>query len=40
MTVGEQVYYALPNVIDLLKQTINRNQVNILSPFDNAVIMP
>jgi uncharacterized protein YcaQ len=38
MTVGEQVYYALPNVIDLLKQTINRNQVNILSPFDNAVI--
>jgi uncharacterized protein YcaQ len=38
MTIGEQVYYALPNVIDLLKQSFNRNQVNILSPFDNAVI--
>ena len=38
VTVGEQTYYALPNVTDLLKQSVNRNQVNILSPFDNAVI--
>jgi uncharacterized protein YcaQ len=36
--IGEQCYYALPNAIDLLKQTMNRNQVNILSPFDNLVI--
>jgi len=36
--LGEQAYYALPNVTDLLKQSVNRNQVNILSPFDNAVI--
>ena len=38
VTVGEQVYYALPNITDLLKPSVNRNQVNILSPFDNAVI--
>lgn len=38
MTLAEQVYYAIPNEIDLLKQTINRNQENILSPFDNVVI--
>jgi uncharacterized protein YcaQ len=38
VTIGEQVYYALPNVADLLKKSVNRNQVNILSPFDNAVI--
>jgi uncharacterized protein YcaQ len=36
--VGKQIYYALPNVTDLLKQAVNRNQVNILSPFDIAVI--
>jgi uncharacterized protein YcaQ len=36
--INKQIYYALPNVIDLLKQSDNRNQVNILSPFDNAVI--
>jgi uncharacterized protein YcaQ len=36
--VGELVYYALPNATDLLKQSVNRKQVNILSPFDNAVI--
>jgi uncharacterized protein YcaQ len=38
VTVGKQTYYALPNATDLLKQSVNRNQVNILSPFDNAVI--
>jgi uncharacterized protein YcaQ len=38
VTVGKQTYYALPNANDLLKQSVNRNQVNILSPFDNAVI--
>lgn len=38
VTVGKQSYYALPNVTDLLTQSVNRNQVNILSPFDNAVI--
>ena len=38
VTVGEQMYYALPNTTDLLKQSVSRNQVNILSPFDNAVI--
>ena len=36
--IGEHVYYALPNITDLIKQPVNRNQVNILSPFDNAVI--
>jgi len=38
LMVVEQIYYGLPQVTDLLKQTVNRNQVNILSPFDNAVI--
>ena len=38
VTLAEQVYYALPNITDLLKQSVNHNQVNILSPFDNAVI--
>lgn len=38
VSLGDHVYYALPNVTDLLKQSVNRNQVNILSPFDNAVI--
>ena len=38
VSVGEQTYYALPNTTDLLKQPVNRKQVNILSPFDNAVI--
>jgi uncharacterized protein YcaQ len=38
VTVAEQVYYGLPNITDLLKQSVNRHQVNILSPFDNAVI--
>ncbi|WP_339725551.1 crosslink repair DNA glycosylase YcaQ family protein [uncultured Paraglaciecola sp.] len=38
VTVAGQGYYALPNVTDLLKQSVNRNQVQILSPFDNAVI--
>jgi uncharacterized protein YcaQ len=36
--LGEQVYFAPLNVTDLLKQSMHRNQVNILSPFDNAVI--
>ena len=38
VTVGKKIYYALPNPTDLLKQSVNRNQVNILSPFDNVVI--
>jgi uncharacterized protein YcaQ len=38
VTVGKQIYYALPNATDLRKQSVNRNQVNILSPFDNVVI--
>ncbi|MBL4632004.1 MAG: YcaQ family DNA glycosylase [Paraglaciecola sp.] len=38
VTIGEQVYYALPSVADLLKQAVNSQQVNILSPFDNTVI--
>ena len=38
VTIGAQVFYVLPNITDLLKQSVNRNQVNILSPFDNAVI--
>jgi uncharacterized protein YcaQ len=36
--LGSQTYYALPNITDLLKQSVSRNQINILSPFDNAVI--
>lgn len=36
--LGEQTYYALSNVTDLLKQSVSHKQVNILSPFDNAVI--
>jgi uncharacterized protein YcaQ len=38
LTLGEQVYYTLPNVTDLLKQSVTHNLVNILSPFDNVVI--
>ncbi|MFT6993159.1 MAG: hypothetical protein ACJASL_005161 [Paraglaciecola sp.] len=38
VTLGEQVYYTLPNVTDLLKQSVTHNLVNILSPFDNVVI--
>ncbi|WP_085949637.1 DNA glycosylase AlkZ-like family protein [Paraglaciecola psychrophila] len=30
--------YGLSNVTNLLKQSVNRHQVNILSPFDDAVI--
>lgn len=36
--LGKQTYYALPNATDLLKKSVSRNQVNILSPFDNLVI--
>ena len=38
VTLGKQVYYALPNITDSLKQSVNSHQVNILSPFDNMVI--
>jgi uncharacterized protein YcaQ len=38
VNVKQQEYYALPNVIDLLKQTLSRNKVKILSPFDNLLI--
>lgn len=38
VTLGEQIYYGLPNVTDLLKQSVNRKYVHMLSPFDNAVI--
>lgn len=38
VSVKQQQYYALPNVADLLKKTLNRNKVKILSPFDNLLI--
>ncbi|MBU3001773.1 winged helix-turn-helix domain-containing protein [Paraglaciecola arctica] len=38
ITVGGKAYYALPNATDLLKHSISRDQVHILSPFDNLVI--
>ncbi|MEP1445891.1 MAG: crosslink repair DNA glycosylase YcaQ family protein [Paraglaciecola sp.] len=38
VTVGGQSYYALTNVTDLLKLSISRDHVHILSPFDNLVI--
>jgi uncharacterized protein YcaQ len=38
VTLGEHVYYILPNTTDLLKKSVNRNQLHILSPFDNVVI--
>jgi uncharacterized protein YcaQ len=38
VTVGKQTYYALPKATDLLKKSVSRKQVNILSPFDNVVI--
>lgn len=36
--VGDKSYYALPNSLDLLNRPLARNQVKILSPFDNLVI--
>ena len=36
--IGVHVFYALPDITGLLKQSVDPNQVNILSPFDNAVI--
>jgi uncharacterized protein YcaQ len=35
---GKQIYYALPDATELLKQSVSRKKVSILSPFDNAVI--
>jgi uncharacterized protein YcaQ len=36
--IGSEVYYALAEVFDLLKQPVSRKQVHILSPFDNVLI--
>ena len=36
--VNKQQYYALPDVTDLLSQSLTRNKVKILSPFDNLLI--
>jgi uncharacterized protein YcaQ len=36
--LGQQQYFALPNVEDLLAKPLGRNNVSILSPFDNLVI--
>ena len=36
--VKQQEYYALAEVIDLLSQSLSRNKVRILSPFDNILI--
>jgi uncharacterized protein YcaQ len=38
LTYQGQDYYALPQVQKLLKHSINRSQVKILSPFDNLLI--
>ena len=36
--VGENSYYALPNVLELLNKPLSRNKLKILSPFDNLLI--
>jgi uncharacterized protein YcaQ len=36
--VGQQEYYALPDIEALLAQSLSRSKVKILSPFDNLVI--
>ncbi len=36
--VNKQQYYALPDVTDLLSQSLTRSKVKILSPFDNLLI--
>jgi uncharacterized protein len=36
--LGQQQYFALPNVEDLLARPLSRNKVSILSPFDNLLI--
>ena len=36
--IGQHLYYALPEVENLLSQRLSRNKVKILSPFDNLLI--
>ena len=36
--IGEQHYFALPTVTELLEKKLSRNKVRILSPFDNLLI--
>ncbi|MFT4925051.1 MAG: hypothetical protein ACI8WB_001141, partial [Phenylobacterium sp.] len=36
--LNKQCYYALPQVSDLLSQSLSRSKVSILSPFDNLLI--
>ena len=36
--VNGNIYYALPDVLSLLNNSLNRNQLKILSPFDNLLI--
>lgn len=38
LNMASQQYYALPSTLDLLSKSLRRNQVTILSPFDNLVI--
>lgn len=37
-TVGDTVYYALPNALELQDKPLDRQTLKILSPFDNLVI--
>jgi hypothetical protein len=37
MFIAEQAYFGLFNVTDLLKESVSRHQVNILSLYDNRV---
>ncbi|ABW32892.1 winged helix-turn-helix domain-containing protein [Acaryochloris marina] len=36
--VGDRLYYALPNSLELLSKPLARSKLKILSPFDNLVI--
>ncbi|MBQ4915487.1 YcaQ family DNA glycosylase [Maribacter sp. MMG018] len=38
INVNEQLYYALPESLQLLNKRLNRTQLKILSPFDNLLI--
>ena len=38
LSVGDYKYYALPDALALLNKPLSRNQLKILSPFDNLVI--
>ncbi len=36
--LGENIYFALPNSLDLLGKSLSNNKLKILSPFDNLLI--